>query len=559
MTSEAYAMSAHLADRIGKFPRYDDNAEEMGDVLRNHALAASGNPDKKSYNVSMVPYEIKHTKLLPKGLSAAVNASWADALAAGKQHGYRNAFVSLIQPSGTVGLIMDCDTTALEPDYSIVKFKYLSGGSSMKIVNESLRQALINMKYNKDEINDMLEYVLGHNTLKNAPHINMETLEAAGVIKADIERIEAKLGAIASLKDAFVFSKESARAIGTNCKFNNGIPNFGACNIVKDLGFTKEQYIEADRWVCGNGTFEGAPHLKDVHAKVFLTANKSGWGQEYLPIDAKLNMVAACSPFISGGISCTFNLPKGATYEDVDYSFKKAHNMGIKCITVYVDGSKKFQPLVNPSDMTWWDNDIEIEAPLTRGERKKSTHTQSGFKTNVTIYGEGRSWKVWIHFYEYADGEPCELWVDISEENPHFQKAMEWWGRSISNAIQYGQPIEELASSYLLSTGGPKGPTDHPYITYCTSIPDLVFKLMLMHYRGETQWCKKNPRPSDLRMNIIRGSSVKEVAYDNGITAVVFKDQDNAFKCPKCGSTNINPYPCPTCNHCGNSMGGCSA
>lgn len=560
MTSEAYKMSAIMAKSIGQFPRYTHNAEDMLGVLRNHALAASGNPKKVVYSgISSKPYEIKHNKSLPKGLGEAVIESWEQAIGLGESNGYRNAFVSLIQPSGTVGLIMDCDTTALEPDYSIVKRKFLSGGGSMKIVNGSLEQALVNMRYTKEETSDMMAYVLGHSTLRGAPHINMASLEAAGVTESDIDVIESKLHSATSLKGAFVISKESAKKLGIKCLNENGTVDCSRTNPFKAMGFTREQYAEADKWICGHGTFEGAPHIKEAHAKVFLTANKSGWGEQYLPIDAKLNMVAACSPYISGGISCTFNLPRGSTSGDVDYAFRKAHDLGIKCVTVYVDGSKKFQPLVNPSDMDWWDSDVVEEAPLVRGQRKKPTFMQNGFKVNVTIYGESRAWKIWIHFYEYPDGEPCEVWVDVSEED---SKYLEWWGRAVSNAIQYGQPLEELASSYLLSTGGPHGATDHPNITYCTSIPDLVFKLMLMHYRGETQWCKTVPKPGEIRMNILRqrvmdAQKPKEEIIET--KTVVYKSKHNPTRCPKCGSTDLVPYPCPTCARCGHSLGGCSA
>jgi ribonucleoside-diphosphate reductase alpha chain len=279
-------------------------------------------------------------------------------------------------------------------------------------------------------------------------------------------------------------------------------------------------------------------------------------------MESRLNMLAAVQPFISGGISCTFNLPAGISSDVVGSCYRKAHDAGIKCMTVYVDGSKKSQPLNRPSSMTWWDCDVPQQQMLLRGQRKKPPHTQDGFMVRVAINGDGRVWKTWIHFYEDDNGDPCEVWVDISNENEFYRVAMEMWGRAVSNSLQYGQPLEELASSYIGSTGGPSGTTDHPNITYCTSVPDLIFKLMLMHYRGETQWCKRKPRPDELRMNWFKKTTKAnpiESHVGAGVSGV-FVEKHNVLKCPVCGASGdaINMFPCPTCTRCGTSLGGCS-
>lgn len=562
MTSESYLMSSQLAQAVAPFPKYADNAVAMRAVLRNHALAASGNAHKADYDgLSIKPYEIKH-RLLPKNLADSINGSWEAAIASGDLHGYRNAFVSVIQPSGTVGLLMGCDTTAIEPDFCIVKYKTLSGGGAMKIVNGSITQALTNLGYDKQQSDEILDYVLGRNTLVGAPFINEEFLRDAGLTIDDITKIESRLSSCNSLRTAInaaSLCSESLKSIGLTAKEAKN------CNIFKRLGISQEEYAAADKWICGNGAFEGAPHLKDEHLPVFDTSNPSGWGTRCLSTDARLNMLAAVQPFISGGISCTFNLPSGTTAETVSGCYKKAHDLGIKCVAIYVDGSKKSQPLNRPSEMKWWDDDLPMQPMLLRGQRKKPPHTQDGFMVRVAINGDGRIWKTWVHFYEDESGQPCEVWVDISNENEFYRVAMEMWGRAVSNSLQYGQPLEELASSYIGSTGGPSGTTDHPNITYCTSVPDLIFKLMLMHYRGETQWCKRKPRPDELRMNCSK--SVRPIDKDkqppqvgSGVSGV-FVEKHNVLKCPTCGASggdSIQMHPCALCLRCGTSLGGCS-
>jgi ribonucleoside-diphosphate reductase alpha chain len=247
---------------------------------------------------------------------------------------------------------------------------------------------------------------------------------------------------------------------------------------------------------------------------------------------------------------------------------------GVKCIALYRDGSKRAQPLNNPTDMAWWDGKREHK-PLLRGERKRQPRKRAGILHEVTIKDNGQAHKFTVTFGEYDDGSLCEIWIDVANDNPDFQKAMEWAGRAMSNAIQYGLPLEDLANSYLLNRGGPAGKTDHPYITHCTSIIDFVMKLMLLEYQGDTTYCTKRPRPADVRIGQItktnhktalhgvngnngNGNGHNRLAASGVLTETVVKQQVGAG-CPKCGSNNIQRFPCPTCLNCSASLGGCTA
>jgi ribonucleoside-diphosphate reductase alpha chain len=561
MTAQCYTMSAKLAHKLGTFARYKDNKKDMLRVLNNHRTASRGGSyaKKTGYDgVKIAPWEIDHA-ILPKDLSKAVIGSWDEALRLGSRHGFRNAFVTLIQPSGTVGLLMGCDTTAIEPDYSMVKLKRLSGGSSMKIVNQSIRKALENMGYAENQVEDIELYVAGNNTLDGAPHINRTSLAQAGIIEKDLDAIEATLDSAIQLRDAFHdLSPDSIRNIGLIPGKHDGV------NLFKQMNFTKDQYIAATKWICGHGTIEGAPHVKPDHLPVFDCAARSGFGSRYLRWQAHVRMMSAVSPFISGGISKTLNLPSEASEDTIASAMLMSFDGrgateycpgGVKCITIYRDGSKRSQPLINPYETSWWQPPRDQTVYL-RGTRKRPPSKRTMIAHEAIIKSPTQNQKVIVKFGEYEDGSLSEIWIEVTKDNPSFYFAMKWASRAISNAIQYGMPMDDILKSFANEKGGPGGPTDHPYITYCESIIDFAVKLAMLEYEGDITFCRRRPPLHEIRCGQIKKSTKKEVKLEEKTVHLRKVVDENS--CPKCGSTNIQRYPCETCLRCGASLGGCS-
>jgi ribonucleoside-diphosphate reductase alpha chain len=349
------------------------------------------------------------------------------------------------------------------------------------------------------------------------------------------------------------------------------------------MGFTAEQYTEANQWICGNGTLEGAPHLKPEHLPIFDCANRSGYGTRFIRWEAHVRACSAVSPFVSGAISKTFNMPKDATEKDVESVYGMAFDGrnarsycpgGIKCFALYRDGCKAAQPLNNPTALDWWSPSERDNKVYYRGERKRPPRKRELVAHEITIYGREKQHKVIIKFGEYEDGSLCEVWIDVSKENPDFFLSMKWAARAISNAIQYGQPMREIADSFINEEGGPAGRTNHPYITYCSSIPDLVVKLAMLEYEGDITYCRRTPQQHEVRKGVLNARNGKNGnghgnGHSNGNGHKPAPQPDIVLErnimatqkgrgCPKCGSANIQKYPCEQCLSCGSSLGGCS-
>ena len=209
LTGRAYATSAEIAAKSGAFPGHKANAEAMLRVIRNHKRAADG--EAAGYEkLSVAPTPLDHSELANSGpewadLSEAARAAWADALALGEKHGFRNAQVSVIAPTGTIGLVMDCDTTGIEPDFALVKFKKLAGGGYFKIINRAVPEALRALGYDEKQIGDIVAYAVGRATLAHAPGVNHAALKAKGLSDETIARAEAALASAFDIR--FVFNK----------------------------------------------------------------------------------------------------------------------------------------------------------------------------------------------------------------------------------------------------------------------------------------------------------------------------------------------------------------
>ena len=264
----------------------------------------------------------------------------------GEAHGYRNAQATVIAPTGTIGLVMDCDTTGIEPDFAIVKFKKLAGGGYFKIINRVVPEALANMGYSQEQIDDIIKYAVGNGSLKNCQAISVNALKDKGFGDAELAKLEAAMESAFDVKFAF-----NRFTLGDDfCKDKLGFTdaqlddfNF---NMLEALGFDKDAVEAANIHVCGSMTLEDAPHLKDEHLPVFDCANACGRiGKRFLSVDSHITMMAAAQPFISGAISKTINMPNSATVAECGKAYMSSWRLGLKANALYRDGSKLSQPL----------------------------------------------------------------------------------------------------------------------------------------------------------------------------------------------------------------------
>ena len=358
MTGVAYATSAEMAGELGAFEGYGANASAMLRVMRNHARAANG--EASGYEALFIaPVPLDHAALPDKALGEHARAAWARAVTLGERHGYRNAQVSVVAPTGTIGLVMDCDTTGIEPDFALVKFKKLAGGGYFKIINRAVPEALRTLAYSETEIDEIVTYATGHGSLRNAPAINHESLSAKGFTAEKLTQLEAALASAFDIK--FVFNKWTLGAEFLHDVLK--IPgekladqNF---DLLSFLGFSRAEIEAANIYVCGAMTLEGAPHLKPEHYAVFDCASPCGrTGKRYLSVESHIRMMAAAQPFISGAISKTINMPNGASIEDCKDAYMLSWRLGLKANALYRDGSKLSQPL---SSQLIADDDDEVE------------------------------------------------------------------------------------------------------------------------------------------------------------------------------------------------------
>ncbi len=339
MTGDAYAVSAEMAKALGSFEGYERNKEHMLKVIRNHRRAAYNEENYEELTVTPMPVD---QELCPKDLLAAAQNAWDNALEEGTKGGFRNAQVSVIAPTGTIGLVLDCDTTGVEPDYSLVKFKKLAGGGYFKIVNNSVPKALRRLGYSLPQIQDIIQYCLGQAALENSPAINWQSLRMRGLSEEQLQAVSKELRNAMDIR--FVFNPWT---LGKEFHEQVMAGNTGKkINFLAALGFTDAEINAANEYVCGTMTLEGAPHLKEEHYPIFDCANKCGKkGKRYIHPYGHLKMVAAVQSFISGAISKTINMPTDWTVQQVQQAYYDAWKMMCKAVALYRDGSKLSQPL----------------------------------------------------------------------------------------------------------------------------------------------------------------------------------------------------------------------
>jgi len=518
MTGISYKTSAEMAKHLGSFARYPENREDMLRVMRNHRAAAY-DAEGAYTGLSIKPQGIK-AQYCPDYLLSAACKAWDEAVEMGEKYGYRNAQSTVIAPTGTIGLVMDCDTTGVEPDFALVKFKKLSGGGYFKIINESIPTALRNLRYSEKEMDAIIKYAVGSASFNGAPFINHQTLSEKGFIADEIRKLDEAVKA--AFEIGFVFN---VYALGEECLKRFGFRPEQYFNpgwsMLEALGFKGSEIDAANDFVCGTMTIEGAPFLKESDYAVFDCANKCGKkGERFIHAHGHIRMMGATQPFISGAISKTINLPNEASIEEIADSYMLSWKLGLKACALYRDGSKLSQPLSNKSDKKAKDEEVTEETPAVAEsqlidvgkltvedlleelqkrmaastdtklkrqlsrivERKTLPPKRRGFTQKAKINGQA----IFLRTGEYQDGTLGEIFIDLAKEGSTLRSLMNSFAIAISVGLQYGVPLEEFVEKFVFTKFEPSGMVDHPNIKSTTSIVDFVFRCLAYEYLNRT-------------------------------------------------------------------------
>jgi len=503
MTGISYATSAEMAAELGPFPRFSENREHMLRVMRNHRRAAYG--ERTGYEqMSTPPVPLDHKANPDQKLAEHAKKAWDRALKLGEAHGYRNAQASVVAPTGTIGLVMDCDTTGIEPDFALVKFKKLAGGGYFKIINRAVPEALRVLGYRESDIAEIVAYAVGHGSLGQAPAINNTTLKAKGFTDEAIEKVAKALPTAFDIK--FAFNKWTLGAeflrdqLGVDAE-DLAAPSF---DLLAHMGYTKREIEAANIHVCGAMTVEGAPHLKPEHYAVFDCANPCGrTGKRYLSVDSHIRMLAAAQPFISGAISKTINMPNEATVEDCKAAYILSWKLGLKANALYRDGSKLSQPLQSQLIADEEEDDDVIEAFIDRPaasraaalsekivekvverivvmrERERMPDRRKGYTQKAVVGGH----KVYLRTGEYDDGRLGEIFIDMHKEGAALRSLLNNFAIAVSLGLQYGVPLDEYVDAFTFTRFEPSGPVQgNDSIKFATSILDYVFRELAVSY-----------------------------------------------------------------------------
>lgn len=596
MTGEAYALSAEMSAVKGPFPGYAPNRDSMLEVIRMHGEAAEALP----------------ARLIPKELLDAARECWKRAYDLGATNGYRNAQATVLAPTGTIGLLMDCDTTGVEPDFALVKFKKLAGGGYWKIVNQSVPRALAKLGYSQDAIDAIITYAVGTCSLEGTPHINRESLAEKGFAQDEIEAVERTLRGAFDLRSAFapyVVGQPLLDRLGVSEKERSN-PRF---DLLAHLGFTRAQINEANDVICGRQTVEGAPGIRDEHLAVFDCANRCGpHGKRFIEPMGHIRMMAAAQPFLSGAISKTINLPHESTIEDVEHIHFESWKLGLKAIALYRDGSKLSQPLnVKAKDAE--DKDEKAEAPLPASARQAAEeavaraidavaqqaktgaaspsspqrHRLPTRRLGITQEARIGGFKLFLRTGEYADGRLGEIFIDMHKEGAAYRSMLNCFSMLTSIALQYGVPLEVLVDQFVFTRFEPQGPVKgHDRVKFATSVIDFVFRSLAVEYLGRDDLAhvpreetESSPLTAtsdvpELRAQAVRTSSpvgdssnaqAQAVGRDEKIAAntrgkgaqdaLLGELSGDAPFCDTCGHITVRNGACFKCLNCGTSMG----
>ena len=502
MTGVAYETSAEMAGELGTFPGYEPNAADMLRVVRNHRRAAHGlATGYEQINTNPVPLD--HAALKDRALAEAARRAWDRALERGMANGYRNAQATVVAPTGTIGLVMDCDTTGIEPDFALVKFKKLAGGGYFKIINQAVPQALRTLGYRESEIAEIEAYAVGHGSLRQAPGINHTTLRAKGFTDEALEKLEGALKSAFDIKFAFNRFTLGEDFLTGALKVPAEKLNDPTFDLLAHLGFSKKEIEATNNHVCGTMTVEGAPFLKPDHLAVFDCANPCGRiGKRFLSVESHIHMMAASQPFISGAISKTINMPNEATVDDCKQSYMLSWKLALKANALYRDGSKLSQPLNSQILADDVEEAEEVAAELAADkpaqqraavaaerivekiierarEREKLPGRRKGYTQKASVGGH----KVYLRTGEYNDGRLGEIFIDMHKEGAAFRSLMNNFAIAISLGLQYGVPLEEYVDAFTFTRFEPAGLVQgNEAIKNATSILDYIFRELAVSY-----------------------------------------------------------------------------
>jgi ribonucleoside-diphosphate reductase alpha chain len=604
LTGEAYKASAEMAGIVGTFPRYKENADNMLRVMNNHRKAAYDSNDYEGLSHDLIAID---QELCPADLLEAAQLSWDEAVELGIKNGYRNAQATVLAPTGTIGLLMDCDTTGVEPDFALMKFKKLAGGGYMKIANQSIGPALNALGYASNEVNEIINYVIGSMSLEDSPYVNKKSLMEKGLSEEDVAKIEAALPGAFEIQHAFnvfVLGEETLKGLGipeeeyTSFDFN----------LLETLGYSRNEIAQANLDICGTQKIEGAPYLKEEHLDVFDCANKCGKdGERFIHYMGHVRMMAAAQPFISGAISKTVNMPNEATIEDIEDCYFEAAKIGVKAIAIYRDGSKASQPLSSSSD----DGDseesdpevtkiLEEEAMLIQGNFAPGTSPSKAYagvnRPRFLLPERREGWtqeariaghKVYLRTGEYPDGTLGEVFIDIAKEGATLKGVLGCFAIAVSKGLQYGVPLEEFVDTFTFQTFEPRGMVEgHENIKMSNSIIDYVFRALGLEYLDRTDIVQVPPKdkvvqetePVEIVEKKTKPVTKTETApvtktetapvtktetapveqAENSVATVqeVLGDMmGDAPACNECGHITIRNGSCYKCLNCGNSLG----
>jgi ribonucleoside-diphosphate reductase alpha chain len=574
LTGEAYATSAALAAHLGPFEHYAENRETMLRVIRNHHRAAHGIADTQAYEQLTVPPQVLDRSLCPVALADAAGESWDAALQKGEGSGFRNAQVTVLAPTGTIGLVMDCDTTGVEPDFSLVKYKTLAGGGTMKLINESVPPALRALGYSADEVERISRYIVGTGTLRDCPTLSHDRLRQLGLSDAALARIESGIAGVLDL--SMIITPDVVGTEWCQQRFQVSLEELHSkqFSLLQRFGVSLDDIAQASHYACGTLTIEGAPGLKPEHLPVFDCAVPGGTvGTRSIAPEGHVKMLGAVQAFLSGGVSKTINLPATAEIEDIARVYSLAYELGVKCIAVYRDGSKLSQPLnaIGAGDLAQAVEEKNIPAvakvlaaqAIERGKHRPLPNKRKGYTQKATIGGH----KLYIRTGEYEDGTLGEIFLDMHKEGAAFRSLMNCFAIAISMGLQYGVPLEEFVEAFTIMRFEPNGPVSgHEQIKMATSIMDYIMRDLAINYLNRQDLANIKMTGEDMR-----GDSVKPYIKANGHRDYLPTSQQASGRdelqdakakgytgdlCPGCHQlTMVQRGTCKVCVRCGTTSG----
>lgn len=539
MHMTAYKASAEMAKELGTFPEYAKNKQAMLRVIRNHRHAAYNVAASEYEQLNVTPMGINQDEC-PSYLLKAARTMSDEALDLGSKHGYRNAQVTVIAPTGTIGLVMDCDTTGIEPDFSLVKFKKLAGGGYFKIINESVPTALKQLGYTESEINDIVQYARGSGVLDKAPYISPELLKAKGFTDEVLKKLNQSMRSAFDISFVFNIWTLGKEFVENTLKIPESEYLKEGFSLLRTLGLDDKQIEEANQFICGTMTLEEAPHLKAEHLPIFDCANRCGkYGKRFIRPKAHIFMMAAAQPFISGAISKTINMPGDVSVDDIKEAYMLSWKLGTKANALYRDGSKLSQPLNSALDVPQAEEEEEV-APVVSKEpqkiaeriihryiakRRRLPARRAGYVQKAKIGGH----TIYVRTGEFESGELGEIFLDMHREGAAFRSLMNSFAIAVSLGLQYGVPLEEFVDAFVFTKFEPNGIVNgNQHIKMATSIIDYIFRELAITYLGRYDLAHVKPEV------LLKGSdtsSEPEMEFEDEevVSTRIIDDPNQAF------------------------------